>query len=226
MKFRVVVVAAIGGMLSVCACLLGASVAKADTCSTYSNTCVTYFYTGNDYTSTFNQFLPGYTTSMNVTGSITFTAPLPADLPLTDINVLPVFSVPTFFDGLHTIIHFPLPLTFQVGTDAFGNIDQWNILAGDDPPIAVNVGTTYLVVSISDTTGDSANFSMCTAVTTVPPAPLIRCTASVADTASVNEPGSWSATPLPAALPLFATGIGGLGLLGWRRKRKAQARAA
>jgi hypothetical protein len=29
------------------------------------------------------------------------------------------------------------------------------------------------------------------------------------------------ATPLPAALPLFATVIGGLGLLGWRRKRKA-----
>ena len=35
--------------------------------------------------------------------------------------------------------------------------------------------------------------------------------------------GTWSETPLPAALPLFATGIGGLGLLGWRRKRKAQA---
>ena len=30
-------------------------------------------------------------------------------------------------------------------------------------------------------------------------------------------------TPLPAALPLFATGIGGLALLGWRRKRKARA---
>jgi hypothetical protein len=29
--------------------------------------------------------------------------------------------------------------------------------------------------------------------------------------------------PVPAALPLFATGIGALGLLGWRRKRKAQA---
>jgi len=27
-------------------------------------------------------------------------------------------------------------------------------------------------------------------------------------------------TPLPAALPLFATGIGAMGLLGWRRKRK------
>ena len=29
------------------------------------------------------------------------------------------------------------------------------------------------------------------------------------------------ATPLPAALPLFATGLGVWGLLGWRRKRKA-----
>jgi hypothetical protein len=30
-----------------------------------------------------------------------------------------------------------------------------------------------------------------------------------------------SAVPLPAALPLFATGLVGLGLLGWRRKRAA-----
>jgi hypothetical protein len=30
-------------------------------------------------------------------------------------------------------------------------------------------------------------------------------------------------TPLPGALPLFATGLGALGLLGWRRKRKALA---
>lgn len=35
--------------------------------------------------------------------------------------------------------------------------------------------------------------------------------------------GYYSATPLPAALPLFFTGLGGLGLLGWRRKRQAQA---
>ena len=28
------------------------------------------------------------------------------------------------------------------------------------------------------------------------------------------------AAPLPGALPLFATGLGALGLLGWRRKRK------
>ncbi len=34
------------------------------------------------------------------------------------------------------------------------------------------------------------------------------------------------ATPLPAALPLFAMGLGAMGLLGWRRKRKAAAALA
>jgi hypothetical protein len=33
-------------------------------------------------------------------------------------------------------------------------------------------------------------------------------------------------TPLPGAFPLFATGLGALGLLGWRRTKKAAARAA
>ena len=35
-----------------------------------------------------------------------------------------------------------------------------------------------------------------------------------------------TATPLPAALPLFAGGLGALGLLGWRRKRKPSAAVA
>jgi hypothetical protein len=39
---------------------------------------------------------------------------------------------------------------------------------------------------------------------------------------SVSANSISSQTPLPAALPLFATGLGALGLLGWRRKRKAQ----
>jgi hypothetical protein len=38
-------------------------------------------------------------------------------------------------------------------------------------------------------------------------------------------PLSAGTTPLPAALPLFAIGLGALGLLGWRRKRKVQATA-
>ncbi len=39
------------------------------------------------------------------------------------------------------------------------------------------------------------------------------------DTLAISE------TPLPATLPLFASGLGALGLLGWRRKRKAHAAA-
>jgi hypothetical protein len=37
------------------------------------------------------------------------------------------------------------------------------------------------------------------------------------------DTATFTLIPLPTALPLFATGLGGLGLLGWRRKRKAQA---
>jgi hypothetical protein len=40
------------------------------------------------------------------------------------------------------------------------------------------------------------------------------------------EVGAAPAVPLPAALPLFATGLGALGLFGWRRKKKAAALAA
>ena len=42
-------------------------------------------------------------------------------------------------------------------------------------------------------------------------------------TSLLSPPGGNGAAPLPAALPLFATGLGALGLLGWRRKRRAQA---
>jgi hypothetical protein len=35
-----------------------------------------------------------------------------------------------------------------------------------------------------------------------------------------------AATPLPAALPLFSAGLGALGLLGWRRKKKKAAALA
>jgi hypothetical protein len=37
--------------------------------------------------------------------------------------------------------------------------------------------------------------------------------------------GQLATTPLPATLPLFASGLGVMGLLGWRRKKKAQATA-
>ena len=47
--------------------------------------------------------------------------------------------------------------------------------------------------------------------------------AAQADIQSITITG---VTPLPAALPLFAAGLGALGLLGWRRKRKNAAALA
>jgi len=43
---------------------------------------------------------------------------------------------------------------------------------------------------------------------------------------SVLVSGDVDPTPLPATLPLFATGLGALGLFGWRRKRKNAAAIA
>jgi hypothetical protein len=53
------------------------------------------------------------------------------------------------------------------------------------------------------------------------------------DGVTANDPGTFlfnnlflpptAETPLPAAFPLFATGLGALGFLGWRRKRKQAA---
>jgi hypothetical protein len=53
-------------------------------------------------------------------------------------------------------------------------------------------------------------------------------TRTSATTATISN-GSYTgtlitATPLPAALPLFATGLGAIGLFGWRRKRQIASR--
>lgn len=48
---------------------------------------------------------------------------------------------------------------------------------------------------------------------------------SLDPTASIPLSGT-GVVPLPATLPLFATGLGMLGLLGWRRKRKKAAAMA
>jgi hypothetical protein len=81
------------------------------------------------------------------------------------------------------------------------------------PPIdltsATNTGT---FVGFTDT-------SLITSVVLTETGNLPPDYGSVLDLISVQQ--SVSATPLPAALPLFAGGLGALGLFGWRRKRRA-----
>jgi hypothetical protein len=59
-----------------------------------------------------------------------------------------------------------------------------------------------------------------------PTAGLAASSATEDSTATLTVLPAPVATPLPAALPLFAAGLGGFGFLGWRRKRKARAAVA
>jgi hypothetical protein len=42
-------------------------------------------------------------------------------------------------------------------------------------------------------------------------------------TATVNAVGPVATTPIPASLPLFASALGGLGFVGWRRRKASEA---
>ncbi len=57
-------------------------------------------------------------------------------------------------------------------------------------------------------------------------APFEALGADAEETGTVVIGTAVSTTPLPAALPLFGAGLGVIGLLGWRRKRKSVAAIA
>ena len=111
------------------------------------------------------------------------------------------------------LVAFPNPppptiSLFAVLTLSNGLVTDWNIGGGLSYSMVYNysISTTAAgdVVRYNNWFSDDSHFSY---LGTAPP-------------------GVWtggSSTPLPAALPLFATGIGVLGLLGWRRKRKQAA---
>jgi len=198
------------GLLIAVATLLPASQAAAVT---------VYTYTGLNYTSIQDQIPDGvsYTTSMNVTAWFTLANPIAPNLPLHEefMNVLD-FS---FFDGRFSITPVNALGTtfFRVQTGSQGEILTWDIegvLLGPLPFYVIqsfNLPANQLVM-------DRGVYAVCSTGT--------GCTNPVADEQdfgrNLNSPGTWSQreTPLPAALPLFATGLGVLGLLGWRRKRK------
>jgi hypothetical protein len=128
----------------------------------------------------------------------------------------------------------PVTATFSVGsssgtfTDAIVVFAQANDNAGfEDLAVAdildthnVAFGTYNLSTSIGPLTGDFGLINPGFSFPTTAGALIIN---SLVTNPTFTAAAGATATPLPAALPLFATGIGGLGLLGWRRKRKAQA---
>ena len=123
----------------------------------------------------------------------------------------------------------PLVVTFSQPIQNF-QIDILNAIAGDYE-VSDNAGNTDFFNL--PTTGGSLQTVGFAATGTVVDIAYLNDAYNIAN--SVYGPGNWdfaidnvtfdqplstSATPLPATLPLFAGGLGAMGLFGWRRKRK------
>jgi hypothetical protein len=209
---------------TVCAVLAFVSVSV-----TSSRAAEIYSYVGNEYTSTYGGYF--YSNSPSCSGvSCDFTT-----ISFTLASALgDNFSgtvTPTSFtasDGVDTITSadsltvnnapFPSALStfpsFDIVTNNLGQITQWAIALA----YTNNNNFSDTIISISG----------------ILPAIDISYVWNYCNLPNCGEetfagqgytPGNWSAsavgaTPIPAALPLFATGLGAMGLFGWRRKRK------
>ena len=218
---------------------MGAASASADTF---------YFYTGNLYT----DVTGSYTTSMKVTGFIDLVTPL-------GDNFGPATIVPlhfSFSDGLQTFTDTTAGLTsnFDVfGTDPTGKINNWDasfsILAGlgwdemtvtssgDNPQDFWSCSTSTAACLSTAFVNTAGNWAECEVGALEPkdggftPSTLLAALRSIIVSPAYATVGCLpTSTPIPDTLPLFATGLGilGLFLLGGSRviKRVTATRAA
>lgn len=169
----------------------------------------TYTYTGNpftlfscgpnsDNTGDVDCSTPGpntytsYTAANFVSGTLTFTNPLPANLTLQDVTTLPGFQL-SLNDGQHTVTYaMAVGRIVEVSTDASGNLTSWWIV--------LNTGGTQnggiATINFVDTHNVSHVFDSGT---------LACCTPAIQANLALNFgiPGSWTSgggTPTPATL--------------------------
>ncbi|PWT85503.1 MAG: hypothetical protein C5B58_02970 [Acidobacteria bacterium] len=102
-----------------------------------------------------------------------------------------------------------------MSTDVFGNVTALDYLITNFQ----GAGTEFFSPIFQISNGTAQRF-VCTDVEFIP-GDGSGCAAAYFDVASGSS-GPLTASPLPTTLPLFATGLGALGLLGRRRKRKIQ----
>jgi hypothetical protein len=87
--------------------------------------------------------------------------------------------------------------------------------------------TSDINVALGEASFSSATFALAAGINVITGIAALRPFSGVGTFDFIAEVTPTQVTPspvpLPSALPLFATALGGLGLLGWRRKKKAQA---
>jgi hypothetical protein len=121
------------------------------------------------------------------------------------------------------------PPYFDIETNASGTITNWAIL------LAYTAGYNYQAPNgFSDAITSINGISIQYEANSIDGGDAWACNTECDEEMYAGEsytPGVWSnaavaTTPLPATIPLFATGLGAMGLLSWRRMRKNAARVA
>jgi hypothetical protein len=180
--------------------------------------------TSYTYNAASGDIIPGFSFTTSLSGAAL------DNLALTDITgtVSPFNLSPTLPPSDN--LGFPLGpgsgpsggLSVLIATNAFGLITSWNIsefFFASYPAVAGENPTDFFC----NYTGSTASGGSSLKLTLDNDAGLCPVTTSSLAGTFSGDSGEAAATPLPAALPLFATGLGALGLFGWRRKRKQAA---
>ncbi|HVG52559.1 MAG TPA: hypothetical protein VM867_13075 [Xanthobacteraceae bacterium] len=177
-----------------------------------------YTYTGNF----FNEFSPEpggvsgqYTSANRVTGWFSLAAALPNGFsgPVTPLD----FSFTDGRSGMFPPLFGALgSASFTIQTDGAGQIVYWDISLSRSGLLSGPTRTIRTFGGFGEFSVDSGTIVDCIPTCSILP---------TQDTGRVEGAyGTWvvTETPVPGALPLFATGLGAIGALVWRRQRKTR----
>ena len=157
------------------------------------------------YTYTGNPFTPGYGpfAGASITATLYFSSALPDNDTYSNLIPPPTLVSYTVSAGSLTMTDSDSSIVLSLDTNAMGAIDSWGMQFNNSSGLISSSGPG---VESEDSASNSMTYGN-----------------------NTDDPGTWSpaeATPLPAALPLFASVLGGLSLFGWWRERKARAAVA